>query len=181
MPQEPVVLRPRTEADVTTAAVQLRTVHEQDGYPSLWPDDPQKWLSPPGTAAAWVAVETADRDRVLGHLCVVTGVDDPAATALARSTGRTETELAGVSRLFVTPAARGRGLRLGERLLGEARAWARDHHRLLMLDVVEDGGSAVALYERLGWQQADRRVADWATPDGRYLPMRIYLAPPDHD
>ncbi|GLY27955.1 GNAT family N-acetyltransferase [Kineosporia sp. NBRC 101731] len=176
MPQEPVVVRPRAETDVRATAVQLRRVHERDGYPLLWPDDPQKWLSPPGTVTAWVAVETDG--LVLGHLCVVTGVDDPAVTDLARSTGRTESELAGVSRLFVAPAARGRGLRLGERLLEEARAWARDHDRLLMLDVVEDGGSAVALYERLGWQQADRRVADWATPDGRYLPMRIYLAPP---
>ncbi len=48
-----------------------------------------------------------------------------------------------------------------------------------MLDVVEDGGHAVALYERLGWRVVDRRQADWITPRGNRLPVRIYLAPQD--
>lgn len=46
-----------------------------------------------------------------------------------------------------------------------------------MLDVVDDGGPAIALYERLGWELVDRRTADWQTPDGRRLPVRIYRAP----
>ncbi len=36
-----------------------------------------------------------------------------------------------------------------------------------MLDVVDDGGPAVALYDRLGWRMVDRRLADWTTSDGR--------------
>jgi hypothetical protein len=48
-----------------------------------------------------------------------------------------------------------------------------------MLDVVEDGGHAFALYERLGWRLVDRRQADWATPRGERLPVRIYFAPQD--
>ncbi len=46
-----------------------------------------------------------------------------------------------------------------------------------MLDVVEDSGHAVALYERLGWRLVDRRQADWVTARGKRLPVRIYLAP----
>lgn len=46
-----------------------------------------------------------------------------------------------------------------------------------MLDVVEDAGPAVALYERLGWRLVDRRLADWVTPQGHRFPVRIYLAP----
>ena len=46
-----------------------------------------------------------------------------------------------------------------------------------MLDVVDDEGPAVALYERLGWRMVDRRIADWTTPEGRRLPVLVYLAP----
>ena len=49
----------------------------------------------------------------------------------------------------------------------------------MILDVDEDRGRAVALYERLGWRLADRRQADWVTPRGERLPVRIYLAPQD--
>ena len=33
------------------------------------------------------------------------------------------------------------------------------------------------LYDRLGWEVVDRRPADWLTPDGVRLPVRVYLAP----
>jgi len=46
-----------------------------------------------------------------------------------------------------------------------------------MLDVVDDAGPAVALYDRLGWRLVDRRLTDWTTPQGDRLPVRIYLAP----
>jgi len=50
---------------------------------------------------------------ILGHVCVVRGVADPIALPTGVSTGR----LASVSRLFVSPAARGRGVGLGASLL----------------------------------------------------------------
>jgi hypothetical protein len=46
-----------------------------------------------------------------------------------------------------------------------------------MLDVVDVGTPAIRLYERLGWRLVDRRQADWVTPQGERLPVRIYLAP----
>jgi hypothetical protein len=46
-----------------------------------------------------------------------------------------------------------------------------------LLDVVDDGAPAIRLYERIGWRLEDRRQADWVTPQGERLPVRIYLAP----
>jgi GNAT superfamily N-acetyltransferase len=171
-----VRVRPRRAGDGAALAEALREVHLKDGYPSLWPDDPEDWLSPPGLAQAWVAEQTEQTEEtgpagLLGHVGVVTGVRDPAVP------DPDGTGLASVTRLFVAPAARGRGLGLGGRLLAAVTQWAGEQGHGLMLDVVEDGGSAIALYERLGWRLVDRRAADWETPDGRRLPLRIYLAP----
>ncbi|WP_229682002.1 GNAT family N-acetyltransferase [Modestobacter marinus] len=147
-------------------------MHESDGYPTRWPADPTAWLSPPDCSAAFVACE--DDGTVSGHVCVVTGVDDALVAALA---GVSSDRLAGVSRLFTSPAVRGRGLALGARLLSAAQDWAQRRELQLMLDVVDDGAPAVFLYERLGWQLVDRRVADWTTPEGLRHDVRIYLAP----
>jgi hypothetical protein len=46
-----------------------------------------------------------------------------------------------------------------------------------LLDVVDDGAPAIRLYERIGWRLVNRRQADWVTPQGERLPVRIYLAP----
>jgi len=51
---------------------------------------------------------------ILGHVCVVRGVADP---MIALPTGVSTGRLASVSRLFVSPAARGRGVGLGASLL----------------------------------------------------------------
>ncbi len=97
------------------------------------------------------------------------GCREPVAAARAGVTGD---ELLFVSRLFVAPDRR--GARLGEALLTVAIAHAREHGLQLMLDVVEDGGAAVALYEPFGWRLVDRRLADWTTPSGVRLPQRVY-------
>jgi len=31
----------------------LRRVHEASGYPSRWPDDPGRWITPRGMVTAW--------------------------------------------------------------------------------------------------------------------------------
>ncbi|WP_208092386.1 GNAT family N-acetyltransferase [Blastococcus xanthinilyticus] len=167
-----VEIRERTEADLPGCVAALRAVHAADGYPTWWPADPAGWLDPAGTAAAWVAVDEAGAPR--GHVCVVRGVDDPVAAAAA---GVPTGDLVAISRLFVDPAVRGRGLGLGTALLAAAQAWAGGHGRQLVLDVVDDGGPAVDLYERLRWRLVDRRQADWITPEGIRHPVRIYLAP----
>lgn len=169
-----VCLRPRTEADLPACVDALRTVHDADGYPMHWPADPAGWLQPPGSTAAWLATRADRSQHVIGHLCTVTGIDDPQVQA---HTGLERAQFAWVSRLFVAPVARGRGLRLGTALLAAARAWSAERGLQLVLDVVDDDGPAVELYERLGWQQVARRAADWTTPTGDTVYERIYLAP----
>ncbi len=47
----------------------------------------------------------------------------------------------------------------------------------LVLDVVDDGGPALALYDRLGWRLVNHRLAEWTAADGRRPTLRTYLAP----
>ncbi|MGZ4508726.1 MAG: N-acetyltransferase family protein [Blastococcus sp.] len=162
-------VRSRTTEDLPGCVRALRDVHAADGYPTAWPASPTEWLSPAGWSAAWVAEFDGS---VAGHVCLVRGAADPVVTAL---TGAGSSRLATVSRLFVAPECRGH--RLGAALLAASSAYAAEEDLQLMLDVVDDGSPAVALYERLGWQLVDRRTADWTTPDGRRLPVLIYIAP----
>jgi GNAT superfamily N-acetyltransferase len=103
---------------------------------------------------------------------MVQGVDDGVVSAV---TGAPLARLASVTRLFVDPTARGR--KLGAALLSAVHAYAATEGLQLMLDVVDDGGPAIALYDRLGWRVVDHRIADWTTPDGRRLPVLVYVAP----
>ena len=162
-------VRGRTTEDLSGCVRALREVHGTDGYPAVWPASPSDWLNPPGCCAAWVAMSG---NSVIGHVCLIRGVDDPLVTAL---TGGGPDRLAAVSRLFVAPSSRGH--HVGADLLAALSGFASEKNLQLMLDVVDDESPAVALYERLGWQLVDRRRADWATPDGRRLPLRVYLAP----
>ncbi|SNS54554.1 GNAT family N-acetyltransferase [Rhodococcoides kyotonense] len=127
-------------------------MHESDGYPHAWPDDPEAWLTPPHIDGAWVAI---DSNSVVGQAVVVRRDD-----ALW------------VSRLFVRPSGRGRAV--GVSLLEEIRSHAA--RRVLMLDVVEQSGAAIALYERSGWTLVDRRPAGWVMADGTRPMERIYAA-----
>lgn len=167
-----VMLRARTDSDLPGCVATLHAVHRQDRYPTWWPEDPAGWLSPLGTVAAWVALD--DDGSVLGHVCVVSPVEDH---MVAETLGVSVDRLAAVSRLFVSPAARGRALRLGSRLLDAARDWAELSGLQLMLDVLDDGAPAVELYERCGWQLVDRRQTDWLTPEGLRHGVRVYVAP----
>jgi GNAT superfamily N-acetyltransferase len=145
-------------------------VHAADGYPRRWPADAAAWLTPPGTVDAWVATDGAG--TIAGHVCLVGDVDDPVVAAAA---GVPTASLAAVSRLFVAPAGRGR--RLGAVLLETLTERAAAGGLRAMLDVLDDGGAAIRLYERLGWRLVDERRADWVTAEGGRLPLRIYLSP----
>ncbi len=101
-----VTVRPRSDEDLPACVCVLEEVHASGEYPMWWPTDPAQWLSPSGCAAAWVAEDPA-AGSIVGHVCVVRGVDDPVVASL---TGVTSDGLASVSRLFVSPAARGRGV-----------------------------------------------------------------------
>jgi ribosomal protein S18 acetylase RimI-like enzyme len=165
--------RLRTASDIPRCVLMLKQVHQADGYPYQWPNDPDAWLSPAGSLKAWVVEEKSTR-TILGHVCVVYG---PRSQIFASIPGIRSDQLASVSRLYVSPAARGRGLSLGRSLLTIAQSWTDAHGLTLTLDVVDDGGPAVKLYEKLGWKLLDQHEAGWTTPEGRHPKIRVYQAP----
>ncbi|HLS15422.1 MAG TPA: GNAT family N-acetyltransferase [Beutenbergiaceae bacterium] len=177
-PAKGVRIRAREQEDLPACVRTLRAVHDHDRYPMYWPDDPGNWLRPPSIIAAWVATgpsgSRADHgQQVLGHICVVSDV----GADIAALTGFDGDQLAGVSRLFVAPGARGHGLGLGGRLLDRARTWAAGAGRQLVLDVVDERSPAVALYERQGWRRIGDRVASWTREQDSPVCERLYLQP----
>jgi ribosomal protein S18 acetylase RimI-like enzyme len=84
--------------------------------------------------------------------------------------------LASLSRLFVIPGARRRGVASG--LISRASHEAARCGLRLVLDVVDDGrGAAVALYEGAGWQRVGSVQAAWTMPDGTRPMVSHYLSP----
>lgn len=139
----------------------LENVHAADGYPMRWPADPARWLSPERMRTAWVAEEGGGAGAV-GHVVVVDD-EEPAETA----------EL---SRLFVSPAMRGRGV--GSLLIDAVVADATERGRRLWLHVIEGRGAAARLYESYGWRLVDRSQANWLTPAGEHPVLLRYELDP---
>ncbi len=167
-----VIIRARRHDELDRCVALLAAVHAADGYPARWPADPHLWLAPQNLLGAWVA---EDADGLAGHVVLWPAVGDPAAPVWSAASGLPADRLAAVSRLFVAPRARGRGL--GAALLAVARA-AADAHRLHpVLDVVDHDRRALALYERAGWRRVVSAPAPWALANGAHPLMHYYLAP----
>lgn len=145
-----VDIRTRTAADLAACVEALAEVQAADRYPVHWPADPGAWLTPDGMTTAWIAVEAG---AVLGHL------------ALTRDQE--------VSRLFVTPGARGRGV--ASRLLDTARAATP---LPLRLEVSSEGRAAIGFYERSGWRRVGSTRAGWLNAAGEPALLHHYVSPP---
>ncbi|MGW2154971.1 GNAT family N-acetyltransferase [Nonomuraea sp. NPDC001699] len=145
-------VRLRTPADLDACAAALRLVHNADRYPVDWPADPLGWLTPQGLLSAWVAVT---EDQVLGHVGLAGTPEGPEVT-----------------RLFVAPAARGRGL--APLLLDTVRKAADGP---VLLEVSDEGRAAVALYERLGWRRVGSTRARWLNAAGEPALLHHYVSP----
>ena len=172
MPVPDLLIAPRYAAHLDRVVDALRSVHESDRYPMAWPDDPTAWLTPPGALDAWVALCDGE---VVGHVMLVEGGKVEHAAELAEAAGVPVTGLAGVSRLFVTPAARRTGV--AATLLERVEDTPARRGRRLVLDVVDDGGPAVRLYERLGWTRVAEGEATWTAPNGTRPHTVAYLSP----
>jgi ribosomal protein S18 acetylase RimI-like enzyme len=140
--------RYRDESDVGASVEALRGVYETSGYPTNWPADPARWLSPPGILRAWVAA--TEDVPVVGHVILMRPLP-----------GERSAE---VSRLFVGPAARRRGV--ASLLLETAMRSAVANDLDLFLDVTDHLEGARALYQRAGFRLISTTQADWTTPDG---------------
>ncbi|AQZ71200.1 hypothetical protein BKM31_48045 [[Actinomadura] parvosata subsp. kistnae] len=127
----------------------LAAVQTADRYPVNWPDDPGAWLTPDGMTTAWLAIEA---DAVLGHVAITRDLE--------------------LTRLFVTPAARGRGV--AARLLDAARA---STPLPLKLEVSSEGHAAIRFYERLGWRRVGSSRATWLNAAGEPALLHHYVSP----
>lgn len=168
---ETVTIRPRTDADLPECVAMLRAVHEADGYPSRWVEDPEAFLvrAPLG---AWVA----DREgTIVGHVALMV----PAMPFVVESTGWGPDVTAAVARLFAAPA--GRRLGVGGGLLDAAVQRARELGRHPVLDVVAQATPAVAMYERAGWHFLGADAATWTDRHDAHPLVRYYTAPAPAD
>jgi ribosomal protein S18 acetylase RimI-like enzyme len=147
-------IRNREAADLGLCVEALAMVHRTSGYPTNWPADPARWLTPSGIVHAWIA--TTGELPVAGHL-------------LLRQLPSSAVE---VSRLYVVPAARRQGVALA--LLRKAIEWAAANERDLVLEVTDHLQAARALYEQVGFRLVSTGRADWTTPDGQPVTLHRY-------
>ncbi|MDQ0934841.1 GNAT family N-acetyltransferase [Streptomyces turgidiscabies] len=161
-------IRPRTDADLDACVRTLSTVHEQNAYPLNWPTDPAGWLTPRSLLAVWVA-EGEGGEGIIGHIVLSHSEADDAAAALW-SDGPT----AVINRLYIEPAARGRGV--GAALMERAVAEAELRALHPVLDVASSDKAAASLYERLGWTLLAAEVEQEWGP-GQRVTVRCYAAP----
>lgn len=163
------LLREREPSDVERCLRLLADVHRVDGYPGRWPEHPAAFLTPSGMLAAWVSV---DGGAMVGHVTLRSHIPEHGLPFWAGATGLPPERLACVSRLFVSPARRGAGL--GGALLDTASDWARRAGLRPVLDVVDSGGDALALYEGRGWRRVGSVAWDaW----GEATTLHYYVSP----
>ncbi|MER7921482.1 MULTISPECIES: GNAT family N-acetyltransferase [unclassified Streptomyces] len=164
-------VRRREDADLDACVELLAEVHKRDGYPENWPERPGDWLARPALFAAWVAELEG---RIVGHVGLSEGgVEDRAPGLWSRRAGTPVEATAVISRLFVSPTLRGRGV--GALLMERAAGEARRRQRHPVLDVLTSDISAVALYERLGWTLLDTVDQRWGPTET--VTVHCYAAP----
>ncbi len=146
-------------------------MHVSDGYPSRWPQDPPGWLTGGDGLSAWVSEGAGEID---GHLSLL-GIDETRARREWREAVPVPVDrLAVISRFFVAPGARGRGI--GSALLRTAEEHAAAHDLRLVLDVADHNHDAIAFYERRGWNRVG--TASLLLDDGHsVLPVLLFVLP----
>lgn len=156
-----VRVRPRRPKDLPACVRLLRLVHYADRYPDAWPAAPRAWLDDEVTGA-WVA----DRlGQVLGHVAIAPLAPDPASSARwCEITGRAPAEMARVSRFYVRPSARGRGV--GSALLDVATSAIRARGLVPVLETVSANRDGIPFLRDHDWQL--RAIDGWGR-DGLYL------------
>lgn len=158
MPAQDICIRTRELADLDGCVAALASVHESGGYPTNWPADPARWLTPSGAIHGWAG---ACDGSIIGHAVLRL----PSFSTVSQSAVE-------LSRLFVTPAARRKGI--GAALMQATMRWAADKDLDLQLEVADRLQAARALYERSGFRLIDIMQADWTTPDGAPVTLHRY-------
>jgi GNAT superfamily N-acetyltransferase len=167
------MIRPRRSEDLEPCLTLLREVYLADRYPVRWPRDPAGWLAARDCLAAWVSKTDGALD---GHLSLH-GTDESRVRPQWREAVPGPVQrLAVVSRFFVAPAARGRGV--GSALIETAQEHAAERGLRLVLDVADHNHDAIGFYVRRGWQRVG--TATLVLDDGEtLLPLVLFVLPED--
>jgi GNAT superfamily N-acetyltransferase len=145
-------------------------VHDTDGYPTLLQDDVRSFLLTDNCLAAWVCDVGG---RIVGHVALHTIWSDEVADLATSSLRRPREALVSLSRLFVDPPYRRRGL--GVQLLETATRAAHTRELWPVLDVVTTYASAIAVYEQSAWTRLGTIALPM--PDGRPVDEYVYASP----
>ena len=159
VPEQLIGISNRDAADIDPCVQALATIHQTSGYPTNWPADPARWLTPSGVLHAWIA--TTSGLPIAGHVIL-----------RQLPAGATDERAAEVSRFFVVPAARRQGIALA--LLQKTIHWAATNELDLVLEVTDQLQAARAVYERAGFRRINTKRADWTTLDGQPVTLHGY-------
>lgn len=159
MPEPTIVIRERTDADLPGVADLLVETHHSHAYPVILLDDMAAWGAGTGVLAAWVAVDPAEPDRVLGHVALTAADPEELPTPQwVAATGLAPADLGVVRRLLVSAAAHRRGI--GRMLLATAVDAARQRDLRPVLDMAVNLREAAQLYESAGFVVVGRYDLD---------------------
>jgi GNAT superfamily N-acetyltransferase len=165
------MIRPRRSEDLDPCLAVLQAVHLADRYPVRWPRDPARWLVGRAGITAWFSESAGALD---GHLSLHGTDETRARPQWLDALPAPVEQLAVVSRFFVAPDARGRGV--GSALMGAAEDHAATHGLRLVLDVADHNLDAIAFYERRGWSRVG--TASLLLEDGRTtLALVLFVLP----
>ncbi len=165
------MIRPRRSEDLEPCLALLREVYVADRYPVRWPQDAAGWLTGLSGLAAWVSETGGALD---GHLSLHATDETRTRPERSEAVPVPVEQLAVVSRFFVAPAARGRGV--GGALIGAAEDHAAERGLRLVLDVADHNHDAIAFYTRRGWRRVG--TASLVLDDGETtLPIVLFVLP----
>jgi GNAT superfamily N-acetyltransferase len=165
-----LVIRARHDDDIDRLCDLARSIHASDRYPVMLKEDVRSFVVTENCLAAWVCEIDG---IVVGHAALHTVWSDEVASLACAALERPRSGLGAVSRLFVDPTARRRGI--AQALLAEATLEARSRGLWPVLDVVTTYPSALALYERAGWKRLG--TIRLPMPDGTSIDEHVYAAP----
>lgn len=160
-------IRQRGSADVDALCELVVAVHAADGYPVVLQPNVREFIVTTNCRRAWVAEIDG---HIAGHVSLHTVWSDEVAQIATAELGVVHEALASVSRLFVSPTARGLGV--GRALLETATAEARSRSLHPVLDVVTTYPAAITLYESSGWVRPG--TIDLPMPTGAPIAEHVY-------
>ena len=138
-----MLVRIRTESDLSNCVAVAERVHLLDGYPVYLPGSLRQFIVSTDALEAWVAEEDGE---ILGHVALHQRSSNAVVALAAEMLNQPPDRLGVIARLLVAPNARRKGI--GRFLLETATRECLRRDLCPILDVVTEHVDAIKLYER---------------------------------